>query len=678
MFRHLRNFPSFSFLTQHAPWALWFRRGLGFSLFYWLVESVRWAVLHGPHSLATALYPDTLTFWVRLLMVGFILLFSLAVPLRLLPAIRSNTHHREAIQCMAMAVGLALGYWLLGGLQAHLLAPGQPFWTSLFSGPEHRFWLQMEAVFVLLFFGAYAQSIVNGQAKRTQAIEAETRRLQALLFDLPYAVCLLDTQGEVSVANRAFKTRFQPWITPRPDESRREAATRFIQGLNLETAMDKARKGEAVFIDQMPLGNGDETRHFEVTLFPVFAESGTPRLGLLWREITGQVDAEAENRRLQSELLHVQKMDAIGMLAGGIAHDFNNLITAIQGSAEMAMLDVDPQGSVHEDLVQIQMASERAANLTRQLLLFSRKHPMTPKSQDLNALLEQLLKMLHRLVGETISMVTDFDPRLWPAALDQGTVEQAVVNLVVNARNAMPQGGRIKLSTRNARDTETADMESHAVCLAVEDTGCGMDQATLERIFEPFYSTRKGQGGTGLGLAVVHGIVKQHSGWLKVSSQPGRGTRFELYFPASESLDIVEDSHQEMEIMELGQGESILVVEDDASVRRFTVQALRKHGYRVEGAETAQEALALFQGQNRNFDLLLSDLVLPDQSGLELARALMQRDHRLRCIVGSGYFDRPQDEAASADADIQFLRKPYDLATLLSAVRQVLDFKPSR
>ena len=436
-----------------------------------------------------------------------------------------------------------------------------------------------------------------------------------------------------------------------------------------------------MFIEDLVLkGESVATQHFELTLFPVLQDDGSvSRVGMLWRETTSYKEAEAEKRQLQLELLHVQKMDAIGMLAGGIAHDFNNLITAIQGSAEMAMLDVEKDSSVHEDLVQIQLASERAANLTRQLLLFSRKHPMTPKIQDLNETLDQLLKMLHRLVGEQIAMRTHFEPQLWPAALDQGTVEQAVVNLVVNARNAMPQGGRILLSTRNVRDAQAPETENggpaeerRAICLAVEDTGCGMDQATLERIFEPFYTTRKGQGGTGLGLAVVHGIVEQHNGWLKVNSQPGKGTRFELYFPAAEHTAVETDLEEKAAPVAKGQGESILVVEDDASVRRFTVQALSKHGYHVQEAESAEAALDAFRNQEQGFDLLLSDLVLPDQSGLDLARFLMQRDGRLRCILGSGYFDRPHDEAASADADIHFLRKPYDLATLLSAVRQTL------
>ena len=658
----------------------WLLRGLIFSLIYWALESLRCFILESPAANMNVLWPDPGMLWARALMLGFILLFSLWTPhvQRRWPAQKTNAQGRT-LHYIAASLALAVIYWISSAIQVHLLT-GQSQPLTMLNWASPSFWMRIEAVFVLLFFGTYAQSLMNREQEQSQFAETQSHRLQQLLFDLPYPVCMLNDQLELTIANPAFKTLLAPQIAPHPNESRREAATRFLKSLNLSSYLQTVNAGEMVFVEDVQIQNDPcPDQQFELSIFPVHNNRAeVHRIGLLWRETTAQRNAEAENRRLQSELMHVQKMDAIGMLAGGIAHDFNNLITAIQGSAEMAMMDVEPDSGTHEDLRQIQLASERAANLTRQLLLFSRKHPMQRTVQPLNTIIEDLLTMLHRLVGEPIAMNMNLADDLWPAQLDRGTIEQAIVNLVVNARHAMPEGGRITLSTSNVPAIQMQKRQNgtsppvDAVCMVIEDTGVGMKEETLKHIFEPFYTTRKGQGGTGLGLSVVHGIVKQHEGWLNVRSQPGSGTCFELYFPAQPELQAhLSENVQALQPAE-GHGECILVVEDDASVRRFTVGALKRYGYKIIEAENADRARVLFEEHIGHVHLLLSDLVLPDYSGLDLAQSLMQADTQLKCILGSGYFDREADENASADAAIHFLRKPYDLNTLLQAVQQVL------
>jgi len=658
----------------------WLQRGLFFSFIYWGLESLRCYILEAPTETMNVLWPSPIHLWARGLMIGFILLFSLWVP-RVQRRLQNQeaTSPRFALHYIAASLVLAVIYWVSSTIQHQLLATDGPS-LNLINWTHSAFWMRFEAVFVLLFFGTYAQSLINHEHQRSLSAETHALRLQQLLFDLPYPVCMLNGALELTVANPAFKNIFATHIAPKPNESRREAATRFLNALNLNEGHRSVLAGETVFFKDIQIQSPSQPdRGFECSAFPVHDEQGLIyRIGLLWRETTEQQQAESENRRLQSELMHVQKMDAIGMLAGGIAHDFNNLITAIQGSAEMAMMDVAPQSSPHEDLRQIQLASERAANLTRQLLLFSRKHPMQKTTQSLNTLIEELLKMLHRLVGEPIAMHMKLAPDLWPAKLDRGTLEQAIVNLVVNARNAMPDGGRITLSTLNIPAERAKQLHTEAkppvdtICLVVEDTGLGMPQETMAHIFEPFYTTRKGEGGTGLGLSVVHGIVKQHDGWLKVFSHPGRGTRFELYFPAHATIETPPVYPSQHVPMPEGHGECILVVEDDASVRRFTAGALKRHGYKIIEAENADSARKIFEDRIGHVHLLLSDLVLPDYSGLDLAQSLMQADDHLKCILGSGYFDREHDEKTSANAAIHFLRKPYDLKTLVSTVHQVL------
>ena len=388
--------------------------------------------------------------------------------------------------------------------------------------------------------------------------------------------------------------------------------------------------------------------------------------------------AYEELRTTHAQLLQAQKMEAVGTLAAGIAHDFNNLLTAIQGNAELAMMQINEDDVVYRDLKEVQRASLRAADLTRQLLLFSRQQPMERVPVNLNYTIKNMLKMLVRLIGEDIAVETKLEPDLWTIEADEGSLEQVIMNLVINAKDAMPDGGYLVIATQNAEIDEAYCQEySYArpgsfVCLSIQDTGIGMDEETLQHIFEPFFSTKELGKGTGLGLSVVYGIVKQHEGWINVSSQPAEGARFEVYLPAFTQRP-QESEVEAVAASELsGHGERVLVVEDDDAVRAFVVRALRDHGYTVFEATTAGEALDVFESENKRFDLCVSDVVLPDRSGLELVEQLCTLKPELSVLLCSGYTEHKSRWSAIREKGISFLRKPFSLETLLLAVKEAL------
>ncbi len=388
---------------------------------------------------------------------------------------------------------------------------------------------------------------------------------------------------------------------------------------------------------------------------------------------------EEEREKLQAQLLQAQKMEAIGTLAGGVAHDFNNLLTAIQGYTEIAMLNVDQAEPMHKNLEQIHYAAERATSLTRQLLLFSRRQPMELVAINMNKTVEGLLKMLHRLIGEDITVKMDLQGDAWTVQADAGTIEQVFMNLAVNARDAMPEGGILTIKTQNVDlDDEYCKLIPEArpgkfVCLVVADTGIGMDDVVLQRIFEPFFTTKEFGKGTGLGLSVVYGIIKQHDGWINVYSEKGQGSAFKVYLPAS-SVDVKKDEVEEKVCLQdiQGKGERILLVEDEDAVREFASKVLKDNGYKVFEAADAREALALFEEENGQFDLIFSDMVLPDKSGLQLVDQLLAQKSELIIMLSSGYSDDKSQWPAIREKGYRFLQKPYSIPDLLRCFREVL------
>lgn len=383
-----------------------------------------------------------------------------------------------------------------------------------------------------------------------------------------------------------------------------------------------------------------------------------------------------ERKQLESQLFRVQKLDSIGRLAGGVAHDFNNLLTAIIGYAELAKERIPPDSTAQSHLDNILEASERAAGLTRQLLAFARRQMLTPKVLDLNDLLRSTATLLNRLMGEHIEIRFELEPALHPVKADPSQLEQVVLNLVTNARDAMPQGGTLTIRTCNVRlDEEYARHNPEVqpgeyVQVSFQDTGAGMEEETLQNIFEPFFTT-KGHTGTGLGLPTVYGIVKQSGGHIVVESVPGKGTSFHIYFPAVQ--DIVERASGNNEHSSMPAGsETILLVEDELNVREVGVKILEQLGYHVLQAADGIQALEVAEGYEGGLHLLITDVVMPRMSGRELAERLKTRFPAIRVLYISGYAEEALSPGGMLEADIHYLPKPFTAAMLAQKVREVL------
>ncbi|MFZ5495904.1 MAG: ATP-binding protein [Verrucomicrobiota bacterium] len=400
--------------------------------------------------------------------------------------------------------------------------------------------------------------------------------------------------------------------------------------------------------------------------------------GRMLRMIGAMTDI-SEHRRLQEQLLQSQKMEAIGQLAGGVAHDFNNLLTVIQGNLSLVRECGVGGPEAAAPLEQCAQAAKRAANLTRQLLTFSRREQVSLKPLDLNAVVTEMTKMCRRLVGEHIQIETSYAPGRMPVLADAGSIEQVLMNLVVNSRDAMPQGGRLLIKTAPA--TVSAEAISHHpfgrpgsyVRLSVTDTGCGIPREFIPRIFEPFFTTKEAGKGTGLGLATVFGIVQQHRGWIEVDSQVHVGTTFHLYLPRQDEA-VVADGSAPAQTAAPGGRESILVVEDEPMVRGWMAKLLTRYGYTVTVAASGQEAIRLFSQQEGRFDLVITDMVMPGGiSGGDLGKSLKARKPGLKLLYCSGYSDEFFGGKHSLHGGSPLLAKPFEAPELLQRVREKLD-----
>jgi two-component system cell cycle sensor histidine kinase/response regulator CckA len=399
------------------------------------------------------------------------------------------------------------------------------------------------------------------------------------------------------------------------------------------------------------------------------------------RDITERRRAEADRRRLEDQLQHAVKMESIGRLAGGVAHDFNNLLTVILGNLEIANQRLLLNESVQDLLGEVREAAMSAAGLTRQLLAFSRRQIVEPRLVDLNELIAGMHKMLARLIGEDIELRTLPDPGLATVKIDPGLAEQVLVNLAVNARDAMPRGGVLVIET----STVTLDEEyqrSHPLAepgayvrLAISDTGCGMSDEVKSHLFEPFFTTKPRGEGTGLGLATTYGAIRQSNGHIEVYSEVGKGTTFKIYLPArSETPESLTPPLDPRSVT--GGSETILVVEDDERVRNIATQALLNTGYRVLAASDGEAALAIAGKGSEPIHLLLTDVVMPGMNGRQLAERLVQVHPETRILFTSGYTENIIAHHGVLDRGIEFLSKPYTLETLTRRVREILDQAP--
>lgn len=381
---------------------------------------------------------------------------------------------------------------------------------------------------------------------------------------------------------------------------------------------------------------------------------------------------------LEAQFRQAQKMEAVGTLAGGVAHDFNNLLTIINGYSEMLMNQLPNDDPMWELLVEIHKAGERAANLTRQLLAFSRKQMLEPIVLNLNTIVSDTEQMLRRLIGEDIILTVVLDPTLRPVRADPGQIQQVLMNLAVNARDAMPQGGRLTIETRHRvlddryRLMHPQTLPGEYSTVVVTDTGTGMDAATKARIFEPFFTTKGERKGTGLGMAVVHGVVRQSGGEIEVYSELGKGTAFNVYFPvAKEALLPGKPSSG---VMKMPTGtETILLVEDEDAVRALSRHILQSCGYTVIEARDGVEAIRVAQGHDGSIHLVVSDVVMPLLGGRQLAEQLEATRPGLKILFLSGYTDDAVIRHGILQAETAFLQKPFSPAALAQKVRSVLD-----
>jgi PAS domain S-box-containing protein len=393
------------------------------------------------------------------------------------------------------------------------------------------------------------------------------------------------------------------------------------------------------------------------------------------------VEDITERLNLEAQLRQSQKMECVGQLAAGVAHDINNVLTVIQGHAGILLNNTPAGAPVEKSLKQISAAAERAAKFIRQLLMFSRKQVFQTKVLELAAVLKNVENMLSRLLGEDIALETHYAPGLHIEA-DTGMLEQVIMNLSVNARDAMPRGGKLTVATSAVTvDAEyvrhnSESREGRFVCLTVSDTGCGMDSRILQKIFEPFFSTKEAGKGTGLGLATVYGIVKQHHGWVEVESQVNVGTTFSVFFPsADKGGEVVTEFVNKPEPIRGGR-ESILIVEDEPGLREIVQEVMKEYEYQVAVASSGAEALKIWDQHSGNFDLLLTDMIMPGgMTGLELAEGLKKRKPDIRVIFTSGYSDELSGKNLRRD-DMNFLAKPYLPSQLARLVRKCLDAPP--
>ena len=399
------------------------------------------------------------------------------------------------------------------------------------------------------------------------------------------------------------------------------------------------------------------------------------------QDITERKRDEAEKEKLQAQLVQAQKMESVGRLAGGVAHDFNNMLSVMMLHAEIGLSQLEPKNKLYDNLQEIYKATQHSADLTHQLLAFARKQLVAPKVLNLNETIETMLKMLRRLIGADITLVWTPTPDVWSVKMDPSQIDQILVNLCVNARDAIIERGKIIIETQNVVfddlycTVHTEAVPGKFVLLSISDDGLGMDQETQRMLFEPFFTTKELGKGTGLGLATVYGIVKQNNGFIAVYSEPGLGTTFKIYLPYHG--DPAERVEQENTLPPLERGnEVVLVVEDEVAILDVIATTLRTQGYTVLTAATPHEALHLIQDYTGKLDLLVTDMIMPKMNGRDLAHNLLSSYPHLKVVYMSGYTANVIAQQGTLDEQVCFIQKPFSIREISLKVREALDRTP--
>jgi two-component system cell cycle sensor histidine kinase/response regulator CckA len=513
--------------------------------------------------------------------------------------------------------------------------------------------------------------IAIGRKRADEEVRLQKMRFQSLFENSPVPIAMMNQEDQVIRVNKAFESTFgyfREEILGRPinevvapPEKESEAAeltskTLGGQAIQLETVR-KCKDGSLV----------------PVQLFgvPIFSDKKQVGLFAMYVDLT-------ESKFLSEQLRQAQKMEAVGRLAGGVAHDFNNLLTAILGYSQLTLGRLPENDHLKKNVEEVIKAGERAAGLTNQLLAFSRKQVLQPVSLNLNTVVTDTDKMLRRLIGEDIELIPKLDPKIGCVRADAGQMSQVIMNLAINSRDAMPRGGKLTIESCNVDIDEALArslpgmVEGAYVMLAVTDTGIGMDADTMSHVFEPFFTT-KGQGkGTGLGLSTVYGIVKQSEGYIYVYSEVGRGTTFKVYLPRVDAKTDVRPPKPAKSDQRLGT-ETILVVEDEEGVRGLIRSLLREKGYKVLEATDGIEAMKLNDSYPDAIDLLLTDMVMPQMSGRELAEQLSPRRPAMKVLYMSGYTADAVIYTGTLESQLDFIQKPFTTEALAHKIRDVLD-----
>ena len=633
---------------------------------------------------------------------GFIWLFAFAVSAAVLMGIRSAV--------AAFAVNMVSLTVLYLGIISNTVP-----WAGIFLG-DSSVWLIISLNFMLLnglvpasvglLLKGLDQTIQEERAARidlmrqqrefismNQQVMAETEErhlaeqelqrqkdyIEQIIENSPVAISVMKTNGIITRINREFTRLFGYTFEEIADRNISDLLA--PPGLEIEAHHLRAltANGERIQIETTRRSKSGEIIEVGIAGSPIFIDGELIAIQAMYSNITDRKQAEIEKAKLEAQLLHAQKMEAIGILAGGIAHDFNNILGAIIGFSQMALMDAEKGIPKPHDLKQILKSAERAKHLVKQILTFSRRISPELSSQQLNQIIRQTVTLLERTLPKMVSIQTNLPADLFPIHADPIQLEQVLMNLGTNAADAMPDGGILSIQTENVLIEAGINgmlmvmPPGRYVLLTVADTGFGMDKKTLKHIFDPFFTTKGVGKGTGLGLATVFGIVKSHSGHIHCQSEPEKGTLFQIYFPAHAIAASVLPGKADLPSEIQSGKETVLLVDDDPSIREFGQELLERYGYHVLTAESGEDAILKFDAHTGEIDMIILDLGMPGMGGYRCLTELLKMDPTARILIASGYGPVGQAQEALKAGARGFIGKPFRIEDMLVAIRKVMD-----